>query len=272
MTLTGVVLVVMWGKLVEAVESHLPIRYTPRRQTETSHSAPSNQVLTTQDLELISSHQVHQPVNCPLKMPLIPARSFASQLLRAGQSIKVVNTGGGQVIDTWAMTLEPSPFPKFMSMVHTRSSNPHKLLPGINDSFRDNRRVPILTITEDTSPGIHDVLYAACSPERYAQLDAPKGHGSCANNLYTAVKAREEPVFEKVLEFLEYGWMPDPLNLFMHVEISDGKIPVLSPTSQPGDYIVLKAEQDCVVFMSACPMDLNACNRGEPESAEFEVL
>ncbi|RYN23094.1 hypothetical protein AA0113_g8208 [Alternaria arborescens] len=33
-------------------------------------------------------------------MPTIPAWSSAIQHLRAGQSIKIINTSGGQVIDT----------------------------------------------------------------------------------------------------------------------------------------------------------------------------
>lgn len=205
-------------------------------------------------------------------MPSIPARSFATQRLRTGESIRVVNTSGGQVIDFWALGVSSAPFPTFMSMVHTRST-PHKLLPAVGESFRDNKRNPILTITEDTSPGVHDVLFAACSPERYAQLNGPPDHDNCANNLYNAVRAsRDLPNAEKILEFLSYGWMPDPLNIFMNVEVVDNNIlNNLNPISRPGDFITLKAEQDCVVIMSACPMDLSCCNGGEPTSAEYFV-
>lgn len=205
-------------------------------------------------------------------MPIIPARRFATQRLHAGQSIKVINSSGGQVIDTWAFSIPPTPaFPRYMSMTHTRSTL-HKLLPSINESFLDNRRDPILTIVEDTSPGIHDVLYAACSPERYLQLGADKEHDNCADNLRSAVQKCTEPSFSHIMTFLESGWMPDPLNLFMKVDINGVDLQCLNPDSKAGDFITLKAEQECVVIMSACPMDLSACNGDVPSSANFEVI
>ncbi|RAH62158.1 hypothetical protein BO85DRAFT_445582 [Aspergillus piperis CBS 112811] len=206
-------------------------------------------------------------------MPTIPARSFAFQRLHPGQSIKIINTSGSQVIDTWAFTIPSTPntVPRYMSMAHTRPTL-QKLLPSINESFVDNNRNPILTITEDTSRGTHDVLYAACSPERYLELGGTADHDNCAQNLRDAVKQCAEPAFGHVSGLLESGWTPDPLNLFMNVEISGNGLRVLEPDSKVGDFVVLRAEQECVVFMSACPMDLTACNGEGPSSAEFEVV
>lgn len=203
-------------------------------------------------------------------MPTIPARSFAIQRLRVGQSIKIINTSGGQVIDTWAFS-PTSGFPSYMSMSHTRSTH-HRLLPSVQEAFLDNRRTPILTIIEDTSPGLHDVLYAACSPERYVQLGASRDHDNCAKNLYNAAKTYKDPSINKLVELLEYGWIPDPLNLFMSVLVKDNKIPCQDPESKPGEYIILRAEQECLVMMSACPMDIHVCNGGPPTSVDFEVL
>lgn len=207
-------------------------------------------------------------------MPTIPARSFATQHLHMGQSLKILNTYGNQVVDTWAFSVPdtPSPaFPRYMSMAHTRSTL-QKLLPAMQESFLDNRRSPILKIVEDKSPGVHDVLFAACSPDRYIQLGASVDHANCADNLYHAVTSCTEPSFGEIRRFLECGWMPDPLNLFMNVSVNDGKLHCLDPVSRPGDYVTLRAEQECVVVMSACPMDLTACNGGDPTSAEYDVL
>jgi uncharacterized protein YcgI (DUF1989 family) len=203
-------------------------------------------------------------------MPTIPARSSAIQHLRAGQSIKIINTSGGQVIDTWAF-VPTSGFPSYMSMSHTRSTH-HKLELAVGESYLDNHRNPILTITEDTSPGRHDVRYSACSPERYIQLGAPANHDNCAQNLRKVVDTYQNPSIQKLGELLEYGWIPDPLNLFMSVLVADNKIPCEDPAGKPGSYIVLKAEQECVVVMSACPMDVHICSAGAPTSAGFEVL
>lgn len=204
-------------------------------------------------------------------MPLIPARSFAMQRLKTGESIKIANTSGGQVIDTWAFSLVSASFPSYMSMVHTRSTL-HKLLPRVSESFLDNRRAPILTVTQDTSPGRHDVLFAACSPERYVQLHAPADHDNCASNLYQAISSSGEPKLQKLQEFLGYGWMPDPLNLFMNVIVDGNGLFFEDPNCRPGDSITLKAAQDCMVVMSACPMDVSACNGGEPCAAEYDVI
>ncbi|KAK8927764.1 hypothetical protein H634G_04992 [Metarhizium anisopliae BRIP 53293] len=205
-------------------------------------------------------------------MLTIPARSFAFARLHTGQAIKVINTNGSQVIDTWAFCIPaPGMFPAYMSMVHTRSTLP-ELMPSNRETFLDNRRRPMLTMLHDTSPGVHDVFFAACSPERYAQLGSAPEHDSCANILYSAVKAYGEAAFDKVVEFLECGWVPDPLNLFMNVVVKGNKLHNLRPQSKAGDYVVLQAEQDCVIFMSACPMDITDCNGGKPSSAEYHVL
>lgn len=210
-------------------------------------------------------------------MPTIPARSFAAQRLQVGQSLKVTNTSGGQVIDTWAFSIPDTPapsFPRYMSMIHTRSSSTRQqLVPDIGEPFLDNKRDPILTRTQDTSPGAHDTLFAACSPERYIQLGESGDHDNCARNLLEAVKTRPEACFfETVKTFLEGGWMPDPLNLFMNVAVGEGRVRTVDPVTKAGDFVVLRAERECVVFMSACPMDIATCNGGEPTSAEFEVL
>ncbi|KAF3798143.1 hypothetical protein GCG54_00010489 [Colletotrichum gloeosporioides] len=205
-------------------------------------------------------------------MPTIPARSFAIQHLQAGQAIKIVNTTGGQVIDTWAFSTSTNePFPTYLSMTHTRSTH-HKLLPSMNESFLDNRQQPILTIREDTSCGMHDVLFAACSPERYVQLGVPWDHDNCAKNLYEAVQSIKSPWREETVRFLAHGWMPDPLNVFMNVRIHGNSLQCLDPQGQPGEHMVLRAKQDCVIIMSACPMDVSKCNGGEPTTADFDVL
>jgi uncharacterized protein YcgI (DUF1989 family) len=44
----------------------------------------------------------------------------------------------------------------------------------------------------------------------------------------------------------------------------------LLPAAQKGGYVVLRAEVECMVIMSACPMDLKSIY--ETKGAEFEVL
>ena len=76
---------------------------------------------------------------------------------------------------------------------------------------------------------------------------------------------------------------PDPLNLWMNIPVklreaggevrsAGGDISFDPTVSGRGDFVVLKALQDCVVVMSACPQDILKINNQEPTDAHFEVL
>jgi uncharacterized protein YcgI (DUF1989 family) len=74
------------------------------------------------------------------------------------------------------------------------------------------------------------------------------------------------------------GWLPHPLDLFMNVPVTaleegeGGRLRLAAPTCPKGGYVVLRAEVECVVVMSACPMDLAAAGADENLGAEFEIL
>jgi len=114
----------------------------------------------------------------------IPARRGKAVRLRRGQTIRVVNTAGQQVVDTWAFCA--GDIAEFMSMEHSRVAI-GRIIPGIGDTLVTNRRQPILTLTEDTSGGIHDTLFAACDRWRYEGLGCTGYHDNCTDNLATAL-------------------------------------------------------------------------------------
>ena len=97
--------------------------------------------------------QVHSHIH------MVPARKGRAVRLSRGQSIKIINTHGHQVCDTWAFSADDPH--EFMSMEHTRPTL-GKIFPTKGDNLYSNRRRPILFIAEDTSPGIHDTIIAAC--------------------------------------------------------------------------------------------------------------
>jgi uncharacterized protein YcgI (DUF1989 family) len=195
-------------------------------------------------------------------MTLIPARRGVAARMAKGQTVKVINTHGQQVVDTWAFAA--ADLGEFMSMEHSRAHF-RKLRPAVGDSFVTNRRRPILTVVEDSSPGVHDTLLAACDPERYRQLGATGHHDNCTENLAAALAALG----------LEPGRTPCPLNLFMNIPWSpSGGLAWAEPASKPGDSIRLLAEMDLIVAFSACPMDLLPINGrdNKPTEAHFEIL
>ncbi len=192
----------------------------------------------------------------------IPARRGKAAFAAAGQKIKVINTRGEQVVDTWAFAREN--LNEFMSMEHTRATLV-KLMPALGDHLYSNRRRPILTLVEDTSPGVHDTLMAACDDYRYRLLGCTEYHDNCTDNLAAAMKAIG----------LEAPETPSPWNLFMNIPWSaDGTLAFEPPLTRPGDYVVLEAKLDVVIAFSACPQDILPINgrAGRPTEAHFQIL
>lgn len=198
-----------------------------------------------------------------MTMPLItiPVRTGKATVAAVGQHIQVINTHGQQVVDTWAFNRDDET--EFMSMEHTRTTL-GRIMPLVGQSMVANHRRPILTLVEDTSGGIHDTLLAACDRYRYELLGCEEYHDNCTDNLATAL--------------LEVGLTlpetPSPWNLFMNIPVAaDGTVGFEPPVSKPGDYVVLRAEMDCVVAFSACPQDMVPINGTDcvPTEAHFRV-
>jgi uncharacterized protein YcgI (DUF1989 family) len=96
----------------------------------------------------------------------IPAGTGAHAILQSGQSIKIINPSGHQVIDCWAFPLGTDTRPRWMSMAQSRSAL-GKVIPSVGDTLIDTHRQPVVTLTEDTSTGVHDMLFPACDSWRY---------------------------------------------------------------------------------------------------------
>ena len=192
----------------------------------------------------------------------IPARRGKAVRLSKGQRIKVINTKGQQVVDTWAFNADD--LSEFMSMEHSRVAI-GRIIPAIGDALVTNRRRPILTLVEDTSGGIHDTLFAACDRWRYEQLGCTEHHDNCTDNLAAGMADLG----------LAPPETPAPLNLFMNIPVVDGnRVEVRPPVSTPGSYVTLCAEMNCIVAFSACPQDMLPINGPamRPTEAHFEVL
>jgi uncharacterized protein YcgI (DUF1989 family) len=192
----------------------------------------------------------------------IPARQGQAARLLEGQNIRVINTHGQQVVDTWAFA--QSDVNEFMSMEHTRAGI-RRLSPRVGDALLSNRRRPILTVIEDTSPGVHDTLIAACDIFRYRGLGVEGHHDNCTENLHAALQRIG----------VSAAKTPCPLNLFMNIPWTEaGVLDFREPPCRPGDSITLRAGMDCIVVFSACPQDLIPINgiNCKPTDAHFEIL
>jgi uncharacterized protein YcgI (DUF1989 family) len=190
----------------------------------------------------------------------VPAREARGVELAAGEQLAVVNVSGAQVGDLFAFCLDD--VTEYLSAEHTRGAI-RRLFPLVGESFVTNRRRPILTLVEDTSPGVHDFLIAACDPHRYRMLGVPDGHASCADNLHHVARdAGFTP-----------ATVPQPVNLFMNTPVVEhGRIDYRTSVAKPGDRVVLRAETDVVIVLSCCPMDVIAISDGGLTDLAMEMV
>lgn len=178
----------------------------------------------------------------------VPARQGRAFRVDKGRTFRVTNPHGTQVGDFWAFHAHD--LREFLSMEHLRPSIRH-ICPRPGDPLVTNRRRPILTLMEDTSPGVHDTLVAACDVFRYGQLGHQGYHDNCTDNLRMALAAID----------LQAPEIPCPFNLWMNTPFDQtGRMSWLPPVSRPGDHVTFRAEMDAVIVLSCCPMDLLPIN------------
>jgi hypothetical protein len=182
-------------------------------------------------------------------------RAFA---VAPGQTVRIVNSHGTQVVDTWAFVTPD----ECLSLEHCREVA-KTLFFAVGDTLVTNRYRPILTLIEDTSPGRHDTLIAACNRRMFELAGRGGNHANCADNLRDALAGHG----------LVASALPCPWNLFMNVPVVDGRrLDFLRPVARPGQYVSLRAEIGCLVAVSACPDDVYPTNGGDGRPADVDIV
>ncbi|MEO0545980.1 MAG: urea carboxylase-associated family protein [Pseudomonadota bacterium] len=179
---------------------------------------------------------------------LIQGGAADGLLLAEGDQFRITNLEGSQVVDLWAF-VQPD-IAEYLSTEHTRSCL-QKLVPGVGDTLYTNQRRPVLTMVEDTSPGVHDMLLSACDERRYELLGHDGYHKNCADNL-RHITGENGHTLEDV---------PSPFNIFERVDLDEkGALSIQPPLAKAGDFITLRADLPILVVLSACPMDMALTN------------
>ncbi len=160
--------------------------------------------------------------------------------LRTGQLLKIIDPRGEQVSDLTAFAEKDKS--EWLSSGRTIDyANTIYLTTG--HTLYSNRSRAMFTIVEDTV-GRHDFLLTPCSQETFEILyDISEYHPSCFENLCT--------------NLAKFGIAPDQipttLNIFMNVIVTaSGELRIDPPPSRAGDYILLRAEMDLIVGVTAC--------------------
>jgi uncharacterized protein YcgI (DUF1989 family) len=192
-----------------------------------------------------------------MRLDVSPGSAVSVDLER-GQSCRVVNTRGGQVVDTWAFVA--GDYDEYLSMEHSRSAN-YRLLFAPGDSLYSNRFRPLLKLSADTSPGMHDTLHAACSKGSYRYYGSGPDTPNCEDNL----------VAQLALKYFDLVHVPCPWNLFEHARVApDSTLSDEPSAARPGDYVELEALVDLLLVFSACPSTVGNISGGQPRGATIE--
>ena len=189
---------------------------------------------------------------------IIAAGGGAGLRLARGQHLRIIDPEGGQSGDLMVFSHDG----------RERLSNGRtfdydgKIYLSTGDVLWSDRSNPMLTIVAD-DVGRHDFLYASCTVEMYRKQYAVTGyHPNCHDNLVAAL--RELGV--------EAAPLPTAFNFFMVANVAaDGSLAFEPPRSRAGDSLVVRAEMDLAIALSACPA--STCNGGAaPRPLAFEVL
>lgn len=171
---------------------------------------------------------------------VIPPRSGAAFILKAGQVLKVIDPEGEQVSDLVAFAAED--VREALSNGRTFDYE-ETLRMGAGSRLWSNRSRIMATIVEDTV-GTHDFLLTPCSEATFRHFYPEHAvHRGCFGNLAEALAPFG----------LEADAIPCAFNVFMNVPVApDGSLRVDPPVSRPGDFIRLRAEIDLVIGLTAC--------------------
>jgi uncharacterized protein len=181
----------------------------------------------------------------------------AGFLVSRGQRLKVIDPTGEQVSDLMSFSRDDPP--EWLSSGRT-IDYANTIYVTTGHTLYSNRSRPMWTIEEDTV-GRHDFLLTPCSPDTFRIIyNNPDYHPSCFENLCGALAP--------------FGIRPDEipttLNLFMNVVVGpDGVLTIGPPLSRAGDHIVLRAEMDLYVGITACSAELS--NNGSFKPIDVEL-
>ncbi|MGE7991066.1 urea carboxylase-associated family protein [Pseudomonas sp. NPDC089554] len=173
----------------------------------------------------------------PAQTTVVPAGTAGSIAVRRGQLLRIEALEEGAVASLFGFS-DADPM-IHLSVHHTRVfSNSYVLGSGMR--LVNNRRRPVMVLGKD-SIGKHDLLLPA-STTAYLRSKGYDGIG-CVEALQAELQrlGRQQPK------------LPDPVNLFMHVELArDGSITPQPNRVKAGDKITCRVVQDMLFVVSTC--------------------
>jgi urea carboxylase-associated protein 1 len=192
---------------------------------------------------------------------VVPARAPWSQIVRAGEVLRIVDLEGNQAVDFLAYAAADTA--ERYSAANTIVAQRNIFL-TTGTKLLSNRGRPMLTIVDDTC-GRHDTSGGACSCEsntvRYGHHT--KHQHACVENFLVAAAAHG----------LGKRDLVGNVNWFMNVPVeADGTLGIVDGLSAPGKFVDLRAEMDVLLLVSNCPQINNPCNGFRPTPIRMVVV
>jgi uncharacterized protein YcgI (DUF1989 family) len=194
----------------------------------------------------------------PRQRVRIPAQSGRAVALTAGELLRVIDPEGEQVADLVAFA-----WPERAVRLSTAETlDVHEtLFISTGQGLYADDGTALLTIVAD-EVGRHDLLYPWCNPRLYERIWGQPEHPNCHDNLLAALTPFGVTAAE----------LPLPFNIFQNTVIHpDGRMDVQTPLSKPGDSILLRADRDLLIAVSACSVDEAPTNGFIPSPIDLEI-
>lgn len=176
---------------------------------------------------------------------LIPPGQAHAGHIAAGQVLRIIDVEGQQVSDFVAF--HGAGWRERLSTAETIAFNRGSVRIVKGSVLYSNLRRPLFEVIADTVDGVHDLTYGSCSPEFYDFYVSDPAHPSCRAAFAEALGAYG----------IGDGDLPAPVNCFQDTRAgADGAIGYRPGAGRAGDYIELRAIEDCLVAATACPCDI----------------
>lgn len=202
---------------------------------------------------------------------IMPGKTGLAVEVKKDQHLRVIDVEGKQVCDMAVFNLANLREKLSTSYSRTRYVPKtvgdyvprDKLMEG--DTLMSTICRPMMTIVKETASvkGVHDCHNRMCNRYLYdVQLGIGQLDG-CHEIISKAVAS--------------YGILPEDIpdtfdiNMSYTHDCTRHCWVIGEPVSRPGDYIEFRAEMDCLVGLSACPLESGACNAGKSTPMKIEI-
>jgi len=184
---------------------------------------------------------------------VVPARAPWSGVVRAGQTLRIVDLGGNQAVDC---ILYRADDPSERYSAPDTIAGQRNIFLTTGSRLMSSEGAVMMVITDDTC-GRHDTIGGACSQEsntlRYGHHT--KHQHACVENFLASHAPRDMGKRDMVSN----------INWFMNVPVeADGTLGIVDGISAPGKHVDVRAEMDVLVVISNCPQINNPCNGFDP--------